>query len=229
MVRRQAFAQGDSSLDRGTSAFEACASFRLSLTFAAARALPLSAQCDAVIDGAVIANRCGLPNPHPHAMIDKEVFADGGPGGDFNGREPPPGFRPERAMQRLGIDPGERSYPDPDRPGPNHQASTSSRPSSHRSYGGIDCIASSRSRAVSSSPGLAKFRGCRRRGRAAAPGSPGNPARGGWWRAGDSAGGREAYNRGTEFALLLTLPAAVALVVAYVGVLRFERRDLARR
>ena len=31
--------------------------------------------------------------------------------------------------------------------------------------------------------------------------------------AGDSAGGREAFNRGTEFALLLTLPAAVALVV----------------
>ncbi|MFM7332848.1 MAG: murein biosynthesis integral membrane protein MurJ [Tabrizicola sp.] len=31
--------------------------------------------------------------------------------------------------------------------------------------------------------------------------------------AGDAAGGREAYNRGTEFALLLTLPAAVALVV----------------
>lgn len=30
--------------------------------------------------------------------------------------------------------------------------------------------------------------------------------------AGDSAGGREAFNRGTEFALLLTLPAAVALV-----------------
>lgn len=32
-------------------------------------------------------------------------------------------------------------------------------------------------------------------------------------RAGDAAGGREAFNRGTEFALLLTLPAAVALVV----------------
>lgn len=31
--------------------------------------------------------------------------------------------------------------------------------------------------------------------------------------AGDHAGGREAFNRGTEFALLLTLPAAVALVV----------------
>jgi putative peptidoglycan lipid II flippase len=31
--------------------------------------------------------------------------------------------------------------------------------------------------------------------------------------AGDSTGGREAFNRGTEFALLLTLPAAVALVV----------------
>ena len=31
--------------------------------------------------------------------------------------------------------------------------------------------------------------------------------------AGDAAGGREAFNRGTEFALLLTLPAAVALVV----------------
>ena len=31
--------------------------------------------------------------------------------------------------------------------------------------------------------------------------------------AGDSAGGRAAFNRGTEFALLLTLPAAVALVV----------------
>jgi putative peptidoglycan lipid II flippase len=31
--------------------------------------------------------------------------------------------------------------------------------------------------------------------------------------AGDSVGGREAFNRGTEFALLLTLPAAVALVV----------------
>ncbi len=31
--------------------------------------------------------------------------------------------------------------------------------------------------------------------------------------AGDSAGGREAFNRGTEFALLLTLPAAVALVI----------------
>jgi putative peptidoglycan lipid II flippase len=31
--------------------------------------------------------------------------------------------------------------------------------------------------------------------------------------AGDRAGGREAFNRGTEFALLLTLPAAVALVV----------------
>lgn len=31
--------------------------------------------------------------------------------------------------------------------------------------------------------------------------------------AGDSAGGRDAFNRGTEFALLLTLPAAVALVV----------------
>jgi putative peptidoglycan lipid II flippase len=31
--------------------------------------------------------------------------------------------------------------------------------------------------------------------------------------AGDSAGGREAFNRGSEFALLLTLPAAVALVV----------------
>ncbi|MBL9049857.1 MAG: murein biosynthesis integral membrane protein MurJ [Tabrizicola sp.] len=31
--------------------------------------------------------------------------------------------------------------------------------------------------------------------------------------AGDTAGGREAFNRGTEFALLLTLPAAVALVV----------------
>jgi putative peptidoglycan lipid II flippase len=31
--------------------------------------------------------------------------------------------------------------------------------------------------------------------------------------AGDSDGGREAFNRGTEFALLLTLPAAVALVV----------------
>ena len=31
--------------------------------------------------------------------------------------------------------------------------------------------------------------------------------------AGDQAGGREAFNRGTEFALLLTLPAAVALVV----------------
>jgi putative peptidoglycan lipid II flippase len=31
--------------------------------------------------------------------------------------------------------------------------------------------------------------------------------------AGDSAGGREAFNRGTELALLLTLPAAVALVV----------------
>lgn len=31
--------------------------------------------------------------------------------------------------------------------------------------------------------------------------------------AGDSAGGREAFNRSTEFALLLTLPAAVALVV----------------
>ncbi|MFN4193438.1 MAG: murein biosynthesis integral membrane protein MurJ [Tabrizicola sp.] len=31
--------------------------------------------------------------------------------------------------------------------------------------------------------------------------------------AGDSAGGSEAFNRGTEFALLLTLPAAVALVV----------------
>jgi putative peptidoglycan lipid II flippase len=30
--------------------------------------------------------------------------------------------------------------------------------------------------------------------------------------AGDAAGGREAFNRGTEFALLLTLPAAVALV-----------------
>jgi putative peptidoglycan lipid II flippase len=31
--------------------------------------------------------------------------------------------------------------------------------------------------------------------------------------AGDSAGGREAFNRGTEFALFLTLPAAVALVI----------------
>jgi putative peptidoglycan lipid II flippase len=31
--------------------------------------------------------------------------------------------------------------------------------------------------------------------------------------AGDAVGGREAFNRGTEFALLLTLPAAVALVV----------------
>ncbi|WP_149587668.1 murein biosynthesis integral membrane protein MurJ [Tabrizicola flagellatus] len=31
--------------------------------------------------------------------------------------------------------------------------------------------------------------------------------------AGDSAGGQDAFNRGTEFALLLTLPAAVALVV----------------
>ena len=31
--------------------------------------------------------------------------------------------------------------------------------------------------------------------------------------AGDAAGGREAFNRGTEFALLLTLPAAVALVI----------------
>ncbi|HLQ17583.1 MAG TPA: murein biosynthesis integral membrane protein MurJ [Tabrizicola sp.] len=31
--------------------------------------------------------------------------------------------------------------------------------------------------------------------------------------AGDSAGGREAFNRGTEFALLLTLPAAAALVI----------------
>ncbi len=31
--------------------------------------------------------------------------------------------------------------------------------------------------------------------------------------AGDHAGGREAFNRGSEFALLLTLPAAVALVV----------------
>ncbi|MCU0903371.1 MAG: murein biosynthesis integral membrane protein MurJ [Tabrizicola sp.] len=31
--------------------------------------------------------------------------------------------------------------------------------------------------------------------------------------AGDTAGGRDAFNRGTEFALLLTLPAAVALVV----------------
>ena len=30
---------------------------------------------------------------------------------------------------------------------------------------------------------------------------------------GDAAGGREAFNRGTEFALLLTLPAAVALVI----------------
>jgi putative peptidoglycan lipid II flippase len=32
-------------------------------------------------------------------------------------------------------------------------------------------------------------------------------------RAGDAEGGREAFNRGTEFALFLTLPAAVALVV----------------
>jgi len=32
-------------------------------------------------------------------------------------------------------------------------------------------------------------------------------------RAGDPAGGRAAFNRGTEFALLLTLPAAVALIV----------------
>jgi len=32
-------------------------------------------------------------------------------------------------------------------------------------------------------------------------------------RAGDAAGGRESFNRGTELALLLTLPAAVALVV----------------
>lgn len=32
-------------------------------------------------------------------------------------------------------------------------------------------------------------------------------------RAGDTAGGRESFNRGTELALLLTLPAAVALVV----------------
>ncbi|MGL4238898.1 murein biosynthesis integral membrane protein MurJ [Tabrizicola sp.] len=31
--------------------------------------------------------------------------------------------------------------------------------------------------------------------------------------AGDTEGGREAFNRGTEFALLLTLPAAVALVI----------------
>jgi putative peptidoglycan lipid II flippase len=31
--------------------------------------------------------------------------------------------------------------------------------------------------------------------------------------AGDAAGGREAFNRGTEFALLLTIPAAVALVL----------------
>ena len=32
-------------------------------------------------------------------------------------------------------------------------------------------------------------------------------------RAGDAKGGRESFNRGTEFALILTLPAAVALVV----------------
>lgn len=32
-------------------------------------------------------------------------------------------------------------------------------------------------------------------------------------RAGDAAGGREAFNRGTEFALILTLPAAMALMV----------------
>ena len=32
-------------------------------------------------------------------------------------------------------------------------------------------------------------------------------------RAGDAAGGRDSFNRGTEFALALTLPAAVALMV----------------
>ena len=36
--------------------------------------------------------------------------------------------------------------------------------------------------------------------------------------AGDAAGGREAFNRGTEFALLLTLPAAVALVVIAIPI-----------
>jgi putative peptidoglycan lipid II flippase len=38
--------------------------------------------------------------------------------------------------------------------------------------------------------------------------------------AGDSAGRREAFNRGTEFALLLTLPAAVALVVIALPITR---------
>ena len=32
-------------------------------------------------------------------------------------------------------------------------------------------------------------------------------------RAGDEAGGRESFNRGAEFALFLTLPAALALAV----------------
>ena len=36
-------------------------------------------------------------------------------------------------------------------PGPNHQRKMSSRPESHRSYGGIDCVASSRMSDVSAS------------------------------------------------------------------------------
>ena len=36
-------------------------------------------------------------------------------------------------------------------PGPNHQASTSSRPFSQRSNGGIDCVASSVINSVSAS------------------------------------------------------------------------------
>ena len=48
-----------------------------------------SAQGDTLVEGDVIADNGGLPDDHPHAVVNKKATADGGAGVDLDARQPP--------------------------------------------------------------------------------------------------------------------------------------------
>jgi len=49
----------------------------------------------AVIQGAVVADFCGLPHHHPHAVVDEDAAADGGTRVNFDPGEPAADMRGE--------------------------------------------------------------------------------------------------------------------------------------